>query len=184
MFAEELFRAGEAITVSSGSYLLLPTYVTEVEDIRWTNAVYRKLFKIDKEHRFVLTGYYHDGIDTSSGKRRLKVREAGADIAVGTSFQIEYLREYSDLSAEDATPIPFVGKRYLDMLTTLQAYYYYTEQGKEGASNAKTKMQEYLLMLDDARKAFYDDEPDYATSTHPDAGGAHHGPVYIPSSAS
>lgn len=170
VFAEELFRANEALTTDASGYLLLPTYVTEVEDIRWTNSVHRKLKKINKDFRHTHTGYYHDGIDTSSNKRRLMVRDGGNTPTTGTSFNVHYLREFSDLANESDPPIPFVGKRYLDMLTTLQAYYYYTEQGKEKAKDAEQKLKEYKMMLDAARKDFFDDEPDYGTSNHPDAG--------------
>lgn len=174
----ELFRANESITTDASGYIMLPTYVLEVEDIRDSNNI--KLNRIDIEQKFTGSGYYPEGMDTSGGaadgKRRLMVREAGAAKA-STAYRVHYIREYSDLASTSATPYPFTQKAYLDMLTTLQAYYWLAEQGDERKKEKEERWNEYQRQLKMAGYDTLDDEPEYLTTTHGDAGNYRSYPI-------
>lgn len=97
------------------------------------------------------------------------VRESGSAKA-STAYTVSYLREYSDLASVSSTPYPFTQKAYLDMLTTLQAYYWLAEQGDERRKEKEDRWTEYKRQLEMAGFDTLDDEPEYLQSTHSDAG--------------
>lgn len=180
-FAPQMFRTNSSISTDASGYILLPLTCYEVEGVyRSTNI---KLYKIDIEDAFTETGWYEEGIDTSSSKRRLMVREAGAASAASVSFKVRYLIEYGDLSAVSDVPDPFGGKAYLDMITTLQAYYYLAEQGKEREKEKNERLKEYKMQLEMARSAYLDDEPTVGRTTHADAGDRQASPTLNVSSS-
>lgn len=176
-FAPELFRDNEPITTDSDGYLNLPTYVYEVERIEDGNQ--NKLYPINLELKNIETGYYFDGMQTTGandGKRRIMVRSSGTAKA-NTAYTVHYLKEYDDLSATNDTPYPFTGKAYLDMLTTLQAYYWLIEQGKERVKEADRRFREYKKALENAQRDYVHDEPEYGITTSMDAGDRRTSPI-------
>lgn len=179
----DMFRDNESITTDSDGYLNLPNYVYEVEFIYTSDNL--KLSRIDLESKLHGSGYYEEGVQTSGandGKRRLMVRENGA-AKTSTTYTVQYLREYDDLSATSDTPYPFVGKAWLDMLSTLQAYFYFAEQGKERSKEKAAKLEEYDKMLGESAGEHLDDEPEYLYSTHGDAGDKRTSPTLTPSTS-
>lgn len=176
VFAEELFRTNENITSNSSGYILIPNYLTELEMIITTGNTTEQWERLDKELMYHGTGYYWDGIDSVSGKRRIMVRRQGVPI-VSTQFTVHFLREYADLSSTDSTPYPFVGQRYLDQLTTLQAYYWFNEQGDDRAGEAQRMFGIYKQLLSDTRSTYFDDNAVYGRTTNADAGEARRYPL-------
>lgn len=180
-FAPELFRFDLPLTTESDGHLLLPQDTYEVEYIvRGTREA--KIIRINLERKLTDSGYYHNGIDLASKKRRIMIRQNGRP-AANFAVTFHYLREYADLANESDTPVPFVGKAYLEMLTTLQAYMYFTEQGKERIAEKRERWDEYQIMLDDARRDYLDDEPQYSITTHSDAGDRRSSPRILPSTS-
>lgn len=183
-FMPDLFRDKSSLTTTSG-WLYLPTYVMEVEDVRDGNNVPVK--RIDRKEQFTSSGYFHDGVDTSGGtndgKRRLMVRDAGRAKADGASYTVYFTREFSDLASVSSTPYPFTSKAYLDMLTTLQAWYWLGEQGDERKGEKSDKWDDFVKQKAMAGFDVLDDEPEYLMSTHADAGEAYSHSVYTPSSS-
>jgi hypothetical protein len=146
----------------------------EVEYIENSEEI--KLEKIDLEHKKVSTGWYNDGIDTTTGKRRLMVRKSGAT-DVGGVYTVYFTIQYNDLTALSQVPVPFSGTAYLDMLSTLQAYYYYLEQGVEKSKDAKQQFEHYGLQLEMLSAEYLDDEAEYGITTSNDAGQKHSYPI-------
>ena len=183
VFAEGLFRANENIATTAAGYLLLPNYLTELEMIVTTANTSEIWDLMDRELINVGTGYYWDGIDTAStGKRRLMVRQRGIAKA-STTFTVYYLREYDDLTLTTSVPYPFVGDRYLDLLTTLQAYYWLIEQGDNRAGEAQRQYNIYKSLLSDVRRTYFDDNPVYGRSSNSDAGDSRRYPLLNPSTS-
>lgn len=179
----DLFRDKSTLTSASG-YLYLPTYVMEVEDVRDSNNV--PVARIDRKSQFDSSGYFHDGVDTSGGandgKRRLSIRSSG-QAASNASYVVYYTREYSDLSSVSSVPYPFTQKAYLDMLTSLQAWYWLGEQGDERKNERSERWEDYMKQRAMAGFDALDDEPEYLMSTHPDAGEANSRTIYSPSTS-
>ena len=184
VYMPELFRRSESITTDSSGYLNLPTYVIEVEDIR--NSSNNKLSRIDLEEKFHGTGYYPEGMDISGGandgKRRLLVRENGSAKA-STAYTVMYLREYTDLASTAGTPYPFTQKAWLDMLTTLQAYFWLAEQGDERKKEKEEQWKVFERHVQLAGFEGLDDEPEYGATSHADAGDRRSYPILNVSSS-
>lgn len=181
VFGEELFRATpENIPSNASGYILIPNYLTELEMIVDQNNLFCRFDKIDRHLMYIDTGYYWDGIDTSSGKRRIMVRERGQAKA-SANFTVHFLREYADLTALDSVPYPFVGRRYLDLLTELQSYYYFDEQGDDRATEAQRHYNIYKGLLADVRRTYFDDAAVYGSSYSNDAGNERRYPLLNPS---
>lgn len=185
MLMPDLFRDKSALSTDASGWIYLPTYALEVEDVRDSND--RPVARIDRKNQFDATGYFHDGMDTqgssNDGKRRLMIRNAGAAQAASVSYTVYYTREYSDLASTSAVPYPFTGKAYLDMLVTLQAFYWLSEQGDERVKEKKDRLDDYKMQLQMAGFDALDDEPEYLTSTHSDAGNPRSYPILNPSSS-
>ena len=181
-FYPDLFRSSSDITSNASGYILLPTNATKIEMIVTASNTDERWYLMRKEAMYWGTGYYEDGYDSSSGKRRVMVRDSGAAKA-STQFTVHYTLEFSDLTATtDPTP-PFVGKRYLDMMTTLQAYYYYIELGEEKAKDAQIQFDLYNRLLSDAKKDVFDKGAVYGMTRHGDAGATRRYPILHPSSS-
>jgi hypothetical protein len=181
----DLFRDKSTLTTDASGWIYLPTYVLEVEDVRDSNN--RPVGRIDRKNQFDSSGYFHDGMDTAGnsndGKRRLMIRESGEAKAANASYTVYYTREYSDLATTAGVPYPFTGKAYLDMLVTLQAYYWLAEQGDERTKEKKDRLDDYKMQLQMAGFDALDDEPEYLTSTHSDAGNPRSYPILNPSTS-
>ncbi len=178
-----MFRDNENITTDASGYLLLPSYVHEVEFMVPTSNTNMKLELMDIEDKYNGTGFYEHGMDTSVGKRRLMVREGGA-AKVSTAYTVHYLKEYSDLTSTAGTPYPFVASAHLDLLTTLQAYFYYAEQGREKEKDAVTQLNLYKAFFGDGpAKEKLNDEAVYGRSSHSDTGNKRAFPIFNPSNS-
>lgn len=180
IFGEELFRTNEDITSITGGYILIPNYLTELEMIVSKDNLFNHWEKIDKHLMYIDTGYFWDGIDSGSGKRRIMVRERG-QAKVNAQFTVHFLREYADLTALDSVPYPFVGNRYLDLLTELQSYYFFVEQGDDRAVEAQRHFNIYKTLMGDVRRTYFDDAPTYGSSHSNDAGNERRYPLLNPS---
>jgi hypothetical protein len=180
VFAEELFRTNATISTDANGYLLLPDNLTELEELITASNTDERWEKIDKTLQFHDTGYFWDGIDPVTGQRRIMVRRRGQAVA-STSFILEFLKEYADLTATDDPIPPFVGNRYLDLITTLQAYYYFIEQGDDRAGEATRHFNIYKALLADVRRTYFDDNPTYQRSHSNDVGDERRYPLLNPS---
>src|SRR3990167_967466 len=155
-FAPDLFRgARQSLTSDASGYIYLPTTVYEVEGIWLQSNTDQELEKIDKRQMYQLTGWYHDGVNTTAGgdvqKRKIMLRNNGA-VYASTAVYVEVTYEYADLSAVADPPYPFTGKGYQNMLTEIQTFFYYMEQGKEHAKDAEKHWNVYQHFLKEARK--------------------------------
>lgn len=181
----DLFRDKSALTTDASGYIYLPTYVLEVEDVRDSNNV--RVPRIDLKEQFTNSGYFHYGMNTTAGadngKRRIAIREAGRAVAASASYTVYFVREFDDLSSSSSVPYPFTGKSYLDMLTTLQAYYWLMEQGEERRKEKDDKFRDYNIQLNMAGFDVLDDEPEYLSSSHADAGPYRRYPILNPSAS-
>lgn len=181
----DLFRDKSSLTTDASGYIYLPTYVLEVEDVRDSNN--NPVTRIDLKDQFSSSGYFHYGVETTAGanegKRRIAIRDSGQAKAASATYTVYFTREFSDLASSSAVPHPFSGKMYLDMLTTLQAYYWLAEQGDERKKEKEERWSEYNRQMQMAGYDALDDEPEYLTSTHADAGNARSYPILNPSSS-
>ena len=181
----DLFRDKSALTTDASGYLYLPTYVLEIEDIRDSNN--KKVERIDIKNQFTSSGYFHYGIETTAGanvgKRRIAIRSGGQAQAASATYTVYFTREYPDLASVSSVPFPFTGKAYLDMLTTLQAYYWLSEQGDERKGEKDEQWKAYRRLNEMAGYDALDDEPEYLTSTHSDAGNYRTSPILTPSTS-
>lgn len=179
------FRDKSTLTTDASGYIYLPTYVLEVEDIRDSNN--HPVDKINLQEQFTSSGYYHYGMDTSGGandgKRRIAFRDAGAAKGSGASYTVYYTREYADLSSVSSVPYPFSQKAYLDMLVTLQAYYWLAEQGDERKSEKDERFAEYKRQKEMAQTETFDEAPEFLMSSHGDVGNASSYPMLNVSSS-
>lgn len=181
----EWFRDKSSLTTDASGYIYLPTYVAEIEEVRDSNNV--EVTRIDVKQRFSSSGYYHYGMETTAGanhgKRRLAFREGGAAKGSGAVFTVHFLREYDDMASVSATPYPFTQKAFLDMLTTLQAYYWLAEQGEERKKEKDERWSEYNRQKELAETETLDENPEYLHSSHADSGNRDSYPVLNPSSS-
>lgn len=175
-FLPELFRGpAQALTTNASGYALLSADSFEVELVVVTSSKI-PLERISKEFKYQGTGWYHDGIDTATGKRRLMFRQAGAAWP-SLAVTIDTLIEFPELTALDGTPYPFVQSRYLNMLTELQTFMFLMEQGKEQAPEAERHWNVYQYLLGQAKKDMLDKRPEFMASAHADAGDSHNSPA-------
>lgn len=178
-FAPDLFRGTTlSLTTDASGYIYLPVTTYEVETIAQQSDPKYTPEKIQKKEKYVGSGWYHDGVQTSgdnAGKRRIAFRKEGA---AWTSYAVyvDVLVEYPDLIATSAAAYPFVQSGYLDMLTELQAFFYFLEQGKEHAKDMEKHWQIYQHFLKQARLDLQDDAPTIGDIGHPDAGSYFQGP--------
>lgn len=181
----DLFRDHSTLTTDASGYIYLPTYVLEVEDVRDSNNL--PVPRIDLKEQFTGSGYFHYGMNTAGaaddGKRRIAIRESGRAKAASASYTVYFTREFSDLASSSSVPYPFTGKSYLDMLTTLQAYYWLMEQGEERRKEKDDKFRDYNIQLNMAGFDALDDEPEYLSSSHSDAGNYRRYPILNPSAS-
>ena len=173
-FAPELFRGDtQSLTTDASGYIFLPLNSFDIELISQQSDAEDELEPIHKAQKYVATGWYFDGIcstvGTNLGKRRIMVRNAGAAWA-SLALYVDCLIEYDDLTATSASPVPFVQNRYLNMLTELQAFFFYLEKGKENAKDADKHWQIYSHFLKQASLDFLDRRPHFMANAHPDAG--------------
>jgi hypothetical protein len=163
-----MFRSNGSFVTDASGYIYLDTNIYEIEWIK--NSQNLAVPKIEIEDRHYLSGWYHDGVDTATNfKRRVMVRSNG-NASTSTTYTVFFIKEYADLASTSDTPYPFVGKAFLDMLTSLQAYYYYMELGKEKIQDAEAQLTHYKMLLKLAGYEYLDDEPTYGSVSHTDAG--------------
>lgn len=168
----ELFRRSESLTTDATyGYLTPDVGVHEIEDVFDGNN--QPLTQIDKKQRFRRDGYFLDGMDaTGSGqfkKRQIAVYKNGSAVT-STAYTVDFLEEYADLTATSDPAYPFTSKVHLDMLTTLQAYYWLAEQGQSRFKEKKEMKAMYEADLKDAMLHYQSDAPQYLESSHADAG--------------
>lgn len=168
----ELFRGdAQSLTTDTSGWIYLPSNAFEVELLTITSSS-DPLEPIAKEMRFLRSGWYHDGVQTSggnAGKRRIMVRNVGAAWA-NLALTVDILIEYPELTSVSGTPYPFVQQRYLNMLTELQTFMLYMEGGKESAGEATRHWNVYQFLLDQVRKDMLDKRPQFMAVAHNDAG--------------
>ena len=172
LFAPELFRRSESLTTdATNGYLTPDVGVHEIEGV-W-DANNNALMAIDKKQRFYRDGWFLDGMDaTGSGnfkKRQIAVYKNGA-ASLSTAYTVDFLEEYADLTATSDPAYPFTSKVHLDMLTTLQAYYWMAEQGQSRHKEKRELKSDYESDLKDAMLHYQHDHPEYLETTHSDAG--------------
>jgi len=172
LFAPDLFRGSASLTTDATNGYLTPAVGVGLIEAIW-DGNNNKLTKINKDQRFHRDGWFLDGMD-NSGSGEFKKRQIAVYIngsaKVSTAYTVDYLAEYADLTATSDPAYPFTEKVHLDMLTTLQAYYWMVEQGQSREKEARTLKNTYESDLKDAMLHYQHDEPEYYESTHSDAG--------------
>lgn len=176
-FMPDLFRGtAQALTTDASGYIYLPTTAMEVELLVKTTGN-DPIEPMSKELKYLATGWYEDGVQTTggeAGKRRIMIRNEGAvwaSLGVTVDILVEYA-ELTALSGSGSTPYPFVAQRYRNMLTELQAFMLHMEGGKESAGEAEKHWNVYRFFLEQAKKDALDKRPHFMAIAHADAGDA------------
>ena len=174
-FMPAMFRgAAQALTSDASGYIYLPTTAMEVELLIVTSSE-NQIEPMAKELKYVGTGWYEDGVQTSgaeAGKRRIMLRNEGAawtSLAVTVDILVEYA-ELTALSGSGSTPYPFTAQKYRNMLTELQAFMLHMEGGKESAKEAEKHWNVYQFFLKECKKDALDKRPHFMAIAHSDAG--------------
>ena len=176
----DLFRGPQqSLTSDASGYIYLATNTSEIELIVKSSGNI-PIEHIDKNLKYVGTGWYEDGIDTTTNfKRQIMLRYAGA-AWTSLAVKVDTLIEYPELSALSDTPYPFVQNKYINMLTELQAFMYHMEGGKENAKEAEKHWNMYQFLLAQVKRDPLDKQPRYMTVTHSDGGDGSSVPLYSP----
>jgi hypothetical protein len=168
----DLFRGdAQSLTTDASGYIYLPANTFEVELLVLTSGS-SPLDPISKSLKYVATGWYHDGMQTSGpgiGKRRIMIRNAGA-AWTSLGVTVDALIEFPELTDLTAVPYPFVQQRYLNMLTELQTFMMHMEGGKESAGEAEKHWNAYQFLLGQVKKDSLSKLPEFISTAHSDAG--------------
>lgn len=155
-------------TTDANGVLLLTANTVEVQRIENSNKVAYQL--IDINDRWTKSGYYYAGMGNSNTQRQVVIVENGTPLASATVYF--YVMVLS-LMGSGTSAEPVIPEEFRDMIATRSTKLWNEDQGETFLAVADKWEQKYQRDLEKARRAYrrIDDQPIFARSTDPDAGG-------------